>query len=91
MNLSFEYNLYETSVFTEQKHVRNTKVWSKLHVCLFGDARAEKFGKLRKKMLDCKELKKEKQEWGCQEMLPNPPKDWAMHEGDDPSFWNEVN
>jgi hypothetical protein len=33
-------------------------------LCLFGDARAEKFGNLTKRKFDCKELKKEKQESG---------------------------
>jgi hypothetical protein len=26
----------------------------------------------------------------CREMDPNPSKDQAMHEGDDPSFWNKI-
>jgi hypothetical protein len=36
-----------------------------------------------------KTVKEPKKQILCQEIAPNPSKDRAMHEGDNPSFWDE--
>jgi hypothetical protein len=54
------------------------------NLCLFStsDTQSEKFGNL--KCYDCKDPKKKKKEY--RKIAPNPSKDSAMNEGDNPSF-----
>jgi hypothetical protein len=44
---------------------------------------------LRQKNLEMIVQTRKKNQTGCREIETNPSKDRAMHEGDDPSFWNE--
>ena len=45
---------------------------------------------LRPKKLEIRKIVKNVNEPKNQEIEPNPSKDRAMHEGDDPSFWDEL-
>jgi hypothetical protein len=56
---------------------------STTQVSLNSDAQVEKVGNSKKKELWYKSRKKQVL---CHEIEPNPSKDRAMHEGDNPSF-----
>jgi hypothetical protein len=58
------------------------------YLSLFSGTQAEKLEIRKKKCENCIRVEKIQQIL-CHEIEPNPSKDRAIHEGDNPSFWDE--